>query len=71
VAPLVRSELRRWARRAREIPEPRLRALALQRLKEEGFNAEVAATLATLAPRGQRANAAEAMVALELLYDYG
>lgn len=70
VAPLVRRELRRWQLRAREIPDPGLRSVALERIEKEGFNAEVAATLATLAPRMQRHNVVEAIVALELLYDY-
>jgi tetraprenyl-beta-curcumene synthase len=70
VAPLVRAELRRWRRRAQAIADPDLRALALERLREVGFNSEVAATLATLAPRVHRAATVRAMVALELLYDY-
>jgi tetraprenyl-beta-curcumene synthase len=69
VAPLVRAELKRWQERAQAIEDPALRALALQTLAEEGFNAEVAATLATLAPRAHRAATVEAIVALELLYD--
>lgn len=70
VWPLVRAELRRWERRARAIEDPELRRIALEKLKDERFNAEVAATLATLAPRPQRRNTVEAIVALELLYDY-
>ena len=45
-------------------------ALALEKLHTEAFNAEVAATLATLAPAAQRADVVEAIVALELLFDY-
>lgn len=70
VAPLVRRELERWRRRARAIEDPSLRALALHKLRQEGFNAEVAATLATLAPRAHRARTVEAIVALEILFDY-
>lgn len=70
VAPVVRAQLRRWERRAQEIPDPALRALALQKLREERFNAEVAATLATLAPRTRRARTVQAIVALQLAYDY-
>jgi tetraprenyl-beta-curcumene synthase len=70
VAPLVRRQLRRWRRRARAIEDPMLSALALQKLSEEGFNAEVAATLATLAPRSHRRGVVEAIVALEILFDY-
>lgn len=70
VAPLVRRELTHWQGRAQAIEDPALRMLALQKLSEEGFNAEVAATLATLAPRVHRARVVEAIVALEILYDF-
>jgi tetraprenyl-beta-curcumene synthase len=70
VAPLTRSELERWRARAGRIEDPELRALALQKLSDEGFAAEVAATLATLAPRPQRAAAVRAIVALEVMFDY-
>lgn len=70
VAPLTRAQLRRWTRRAGAIPDPALRAIALHKLKAERFNAEVAATLATLAPRAHRPRAVEAIVALQLAYDY-
>jgi tetraprenyl-beta-curcumene synthase len=70
VAPLVRQQLRRWKLRAQRIRDPALQSLALAKLHEEGFNAEVAATLATLAPRAYRAYTVEAIVALEVLYDY-
>ena len=70
VAPVVRGELSRWRERAREIPDPALRELALRKLAEEGSHAEAGAMLATLAPRPQRAGAVRAIVALEVLYDY-
>lgn len=70
VAPVVRGELARWRARASEIPDPYLRGLALQTLAMEGFTAEVAATLATLAPRVRRRTVIEAIVALEVMYDY-
>jgi tetraprenyl-beta-curcumene synthase len=70
VAPGVRAQLHRWTQRARAIPDPLLRALAMDKLHAEHFNAEVAATLATLAPRAHRKQAVEAIVALEVLYDY-
>ena len=47
VAPLVSAQLKRWERRARVIDDPVLKKLALQKLRDERFNAEVAATLAT------------------------
>lgn len=70
VAPVVRGELRRWESRARAIEDPELRALALEKLRSESFHAEAAAMLATLAPRAHRRDAVEAIVALELLFDY-
>jgi hypothetical protein len=70
VWPLVRAELRRWESRARAIEDHELRALALSKLHAEAFNAEVAATLATLAPSALRKHAVAAIVALELLFDY-
>lgn len=70
VAPIVRGELRRWERHARAIEDPELRALALAKLRGEGFHAEAAAMLATLTPRAHRRDAVEAIVALELLFDY-
>ncbi len=69
VAPFVRTQLTRWRSRAQAIEDPTLRGIALQKLREEGFNAEVAATLATLAPRAHRKRVIEAIVALEILYD--
>jgi hypothetical protein len=70
VWPLVQAQLRRWELRARAIADPELRALALGKLHSEAFNAEVAATLATLVPTARRAHAVEAIVALEVLFDY-
>lgn len=70
VTPIVRRQLRHWRRRANMIEDPQLRALALAKLRHEAFNAEVAAVAATLAPRPHRAPAVQAIVALELLYDY-
>jgi tetraprenyl-beta-curcumene synthase len=70
VAPIVRAQLRRWEQRAHTIPSPLLQTLALDTLHRESFNAEVAATLATLAPRAHRQHTVEAIVALEVMYDY-
>src|SRR5580692_1011725 len=70
VAPEVRVQLARWRTRAIEIENPELRALALHTLQEEGFAAEVAATLATLTPRRHRAATIRGIVALEVMYDY-
>jgi tetraprenyl-beta-curcumene synthase len=70
VAPSVGRELARWDRPAREIPDAAMRGLALHKLSSESFNAEVAATLATLTPRPMRARTVRAIVALEVLFDY-
>lgn len=70
VAPLVGAELKRWEQRARAIEDPGLQALALEKLREERFNSEVAATLATLSPREHRQVVVEAIVAYEVMYDY-
>jgi tetraprenyl-beta-curcumene synthase len=70
VAPLVETELNRWRRHARAIPNPTLQLVALENLREEGFNARAAATLATLAPRRHRRSVVEAIVGLQTIYDY-
>jgi tetraprenyl-beta-curcumene synthase len=70
VAPAVRKELKRWRLRAEAIADPELRALALSKLDGEGFHAEAAAMLATFAPRTRRSSVIEAIVALEVLFDY-
>ncbi|HEX4804894.1 MAG TPA: DUF2600 family protein [Conexibacter sp.] len=70
VLPDVRRELRGWDVRARAIPDPVLRAQALAKLRDERFNTEVAATLATPLPQPRRRDAVAAIVALEVMYDY-
>jgi tetraprenyl-beta-curcumene synthase len=70
VAPVVRRELRRWERRAGAIANPILRGHALGKLREERFNAEVAATLSTLAPKRLRRRVIAAIVAFQVIYDY-
>jgi tetraprenyl-beta-curcumene synthase len=70
VAPLVNTQLVHWTQRAEDIPDPALREVALANLCEEGFNAQATATLATLAPRRYRTPVVEAIVGLQVLYDY-
>lgn len=70
VAPLASGQLKRWERCARLIEDPVLQSLALEKLREERFNAEVAATLATLTPKKHRQAVVEAIVAYEVMYDY-
>ena len=66
----MKTELRRWERRAGAISDPALKTLALEKLRDEGFTAEAAAMLATFAPRSHRTSAVQAIVALEVMYDY-
>ncbi len=70
VAPTVRTQLARWELRARAISDPLLRGLAMRKLGEERFNVEAAATLATVAKRSHRRDTVEALVALQVAYDY-
>jgi tetraprenyl-beta-curcumene synthase len=70
VAPLAMGQLRRWECRARAIEDPGLQSIALEKLRDERFNSEVAATLATLAPKEHRRAVVEAIVAYEVMYDY-
>src|ERR1700722_2590058 len=70
VARQVHRQMRHWEERAQAIEDPELRALALEKLRTEGFNAEAAAMAATIAPRAMRGQAVRAIVALELLFDY-
>ena len=70
VAPLVRRQLRRWQARVADIPDPLLQRVAREKLQSERFNVEVAAIVATLAPARYRPRAVEAIVALQIMYDY-
>jgi tetraprenyl-beta-curcumene synthase len=70
VFPVVRAEIRRWQAASRTIQDPRLRELASGKLREERFNIELAATFATVAPPAERRLAVEAIVAVQILYDY-
>jgi tetraprenyl-beta-curcumene synthase len=70
VAALVHTQLNYWTQRAEAIPDPTLQEVALGNLREEGFNAQATATLATLAPRRYRTPVIEAIVGLQVLYDY-
>ncbi len=70
VAAPAHRQMRRWHERARAIPDPALRTVALTKLSEERFNVQTAPTFATLAPREQRPRAVEAIVALQVIYDY-
>jgi tetraprenyl-beta-curcumene synthase len=70
IAPTARSELRRWKRYARSIPDPVLRGHALEKLTNEALNPEAAAFFAVLAPRSSRAKLTRLIVAYQAMYDY-
>lgn len=70
VAPVVREQLGRWEARAARIADSRRRTLALGKLRTERFNPQLAATLATQAPRAHRRTVTEAIVAVQIAYDY-
>lgn len=70
LAPFVRVQLARWHERASALEDPRRRALALAKLEQERFNPQLAATLATQAPRARRRDVTEAIVAAQVAYDY-
>ncbi len=70
IFPLVGRELRHWHERAREIPDPVLRRLALITQRVERGNYEGAAAYATLVPRAYRARVVRAVVAFQTTYDY-
>lgn len=70
VAPLTRAQLSKWRREASAITDPLARTIALQKLRDENFNSEVATTLATIAPRKYRPHVVAAIVAYEVMYDY-
>jgi tetraprenyl-beta-curcumene synthase len=70
VALLVRAQLSHWEHRAETIADPWLSRAAIGKLRDQRFNVESAATLATLAPRAHRAGATKAIVALQVMYDY-
>jgi hypothetical protein len=70
VAAGTHRELSRWREQAAGIEDRALRELALSKLEDEAFNAEVAATLATLAPKERRTDVVATIVALEVLFDY-
>jgi tetraprenyl-beta-curcumene synthase len=70
IFPLVGRELRHWHERARQIPDPALRRLALLTQRVERGNYEGAAAYAVLVPRAYRARVVRAVVAFQTTYDY-
>jgi tetraprenyl-beta-curcumene synthase len=63
-------QLQRWRKQAQTISDHQLRALATTKLTEEQSNVYFATTFATLAPREWRATTIEAIVAVQIIYDY-
>jgi tetraprenyl-beta-curcumene synthase len=70
LAPLVGAEMRRWDSQAEALPDPERRRIAIEKLDGERFNAEAAAMAATVAQPAYRAVAVEAIVAVEVMFDY-
>ncbi len=70
VYPRARRQIAHWKHRAREIPDPTLRAHALHKLTGERLNPEAAAFFAVLAPRRHRAALIRLMVGFQIAYDY-
>ena len=70
IFPLVGRELRHWQERARQIPDPALRHLALVTQRVERGNYKGAAAYAVLVPREYRARVVRAVVAFQTTYDY-
>lgn len=70
VLPLVRHELRVWARHARRIPDPALRRDALGALSEKALNVEATAVFAILAPPAHHVQAVRLMTAYQIMTDY-
>jgi tetraprenyl-beta-curcumene synthase len=69
VLPGVTRELRHWQSEAGLIPDPALRASALEALGKRG-NMEGAALFAVLAPRSHRRQSVRALVAFQTAYNY-
>jgi tetraprenyl-beta-curcumene synthase len=70
IAPIARSELRRWKLYAQSIPDPALRRHALEKLSSEALNPEAAAFFAVLAPKTSRSRLVRLIVAYQAMYDY-
>lgn len=70
VFPVVRSEMRRLRRRARDIPDPVLRSLALDAQRRKWASLEGAAAFATFTPRRGRARVTRLLVDLQGIFDY-
>ncbi len=70
VYPCVRREVARWRRRARAIPDPALRRLALETIAEKRGNLDGAAAFAAFVPFARRAAVVKALLAFQAAYDF-
>jgi tetraprenyl-beta-curcumene synthase len=69
VFPRVCFRVAHWRRKARQIPDPQLRRLALQALDKRG-NIEGAAAFAAFAPRAHRAAVTQAVSSFQAAYNF-
>jgi len=69
VFPRASRGISHWQRRAAQIPDPTLRRLGIDSLRERS-NIEGAAAFATFAPRAHRAAVVHALVAFQAAYNY-
>jgi tetraprenyl-beta-curcumene synthase len=69
VFPRATREIRQWQRRAAKIPDPTLRGLGIDSLRERS-NIEGAAAFAAFAPRAHRGAVVRALVAFQAAYNY-
>jgi tetraprenyl-beta-curcumene synthase len=70
VFPRVRHESRYWRKYAEAIPDPLLRALALEAQRVKRSNVEGSAAFAVFAPSTHRTETIRAQVAFQSIYDY-
>jgi tetraprenyl-beta-curcumene synthase len=70
VFPRLCREGRHWRKRAKEIPDPVLRRLALESQRIKRGNVEGSAALAAFAPAAHRRDVVRAQVAFQSAYDY-
>jgi tetraprenyl-beta-curcumene synthase len=70
IYPRARREIRRCRNLAQRIPDPTLRAAALDKLTSERLNPEAAAFFAVLAPYRHRGRLVRLMVDFQIAYDY-
>jgi tetraprenyl-beta-curcumene synthase len=70
VFPIVQSEIGWLRHRARDIPDPVLRGLALDAQRHKATSLEGAAAFATFVPREQRTSVTHLLVTLQCVFDY-